>query len=115
LQCTAQQINFSPALEQEFITGVDPSCASAEQVIHGYDVVAHQQILLSTTNPVVPLSGGVLNDGRKLYFGTYDGTAQTATLHRIDLSTGTGTPGTLTEDLSASVAVVPSFVAVVPK
>jgi hypothetical protein len=115
LQCTAQQISFSPTLEQEFVTGVDPSCATPESVLHGYDVVAQQDVLLTTTNPVVPLSGGVLNDGRKLYFGTYDGTAQTATLHRIDLSTGTGSPGTLTEDLSTPVALVPSFVAVVPK
>jgi hypothetical protein len=115
LQCTAQQISFSPTLEQAFITGVDPSCTSAEPVLHGYDVVAQQEILLTTTNPVVPLSGGVLNDGRKLYFGSWDATAQTATLHRIDLSTGTGTQGTRTEDLSTSVALVPSFVAVVPK
>ena len=115
LPCTAEQISFSPTLEQEFITGVDPSCATAEQVLHGYDVVAQQEILLTTAAPVVPLSGGVLNDGRKLYFGTYNSAAQTATLHRIDLSTGTGAPGTLTEDLSAPVALVPSLVAVVPK
>jgi hypothetical protein len=115
LPCTAQQISFSPTLEQEFITGVDPSCATAEQVLHGYDVVAQQEILLTTAAAAVPLSGGVLNDGRKLYFGTYDSAAQTATLHRIDLATGTGAPGTLTEDLSAPVALVPSLVAVVPK
>jgi hypothetical protein len=116
LLCTAQQLSFSPTLEQEFITGVNPSCGSPESVIHGYNVNTNSEILLTTTNPVVPLSGGVLNDGRKLYFGTWAGaTAQTATLHRIDLSTGTGSPGSLTEDDSVSISVVPSFVAVVPK
>ena len=118
LPCTATQVTFSPTLEQAFVTGVDPSCTTAESVIHGYDLTSHTLISpsITTTAPVIPLSGGVLNDGRKLYFGTWAGsTAQTATLHRIDLSTGTGTPGTLTEDLSTSVDIVPSFVAVVPK
>jgi hypothetical protein len=121
LLCTPQQVTFSPTLEQEFITGVDPSCpaTNAESLIHGYDVVKQKEITLTTTAPVIPLSGGVLHDGRKLYFGTWDSTAQTASLHRIDLSTSTGTQGTLTEDVAtgipASVSLVPSFVAVVPK
>jgi hypothetical protein len=118
LLCTPQQVTFAPTLEQEFITGVDPSCVTtdAEPVIHGYDVVNQKEILLTTAAPVIPLSGGVLNDGRKLYFGTWAGTTvQTATLHRIDLSTGTGSPGTLTEDLSTPINIVPSFVAVVPR
>jgi hypothetical protein len=116
LPCTAQQITFSPTLEQEFVTGVNASCGTAQPVIYGYDVATNSEFTLTTTSPVVPLSGGVLNDGRKLYFGTWAGTvAQTATLHRIDLSTGTGAPGTRTEDDSVSVGVVPSFVAVVPK
>jgi hypothetical protein len=119
LPCTATQVTFSPKLEQAFVTGVDPSCTSTDTVIHGYDLASHTVISspsITTAAPVIPLSGGVLNDGRKLYFGTWAGlTAQTATLHRIDLSTGTGTPGTLTEDLSTPVDIVPSFVAVVPK
>jgi hypothetical protein len=119
LPCAATQVTFSPTLEQAFVTGVDPSCTTAESVIHGYNLATHTIISspsITTTAPVIPLSGGVLNDGRKLYFGSWAGsTAQTATLHRIDLSTSTGTAGTLTEDLSTSVEVVPSFVAVVPK
>jgi hypothetical protein len=143
LKCTAQQISFSPTLEQEFVTGVldtyspgfvtgvDTSCATPESVIHGYDVVAQKEILLTTTDPVVPLSGGALNDGRKLYFGTYDGTNGTL-LHRIDLAaqtedfvqqevvnptTGlpTTNPPTFVTVVPATVSVVPTFVAVVPK
>jgi hypothetical protein len=53
------------------------------------------------------LSGGVLTDGTKLYFGTYDST-NGALLHRVDLATRT-------EDLAQQVGVVPGFVAVVPK
>jgi hypothetical protein len=105
LPCAATQVSFSPTLEQEFITGVDPSCAP-QSVIHGYDVVAQKEITLTSTNSV-PLSGGVLNDGRKLYFGSFD-SANGARLHRIDLSTGT-------EDDLVFVSLVPSFVAVVPK
>ncbi|MGA3126931.1 MAG: hypothetical protein ABSD13_09440 [Candidatus Korobacteraceae bacterium] len=122
LPCAATQITFSPILQQEFITGVDPNCTTTDSVIHGYDLASHAVIStpqsalgLTTTNPVIPLSGGVLNDGRKLYFGTSDIAAGTAALHRIDLSTGTGSPGTLTEDASVTVTLVPSFVAVVPK
>jgi len=62
---------------------------------------------------VVPLSGDILNDGRKLYFGSFDSNG--AVLHRIDLATSTGAPGTLTEDDSVAIEVVPGFVAVVPK
>jgi hypothetical protein len=82
-------------------------------------VRAKQEITLTTTNPIVPLSGGVLNDGRKLFVGTYDSTAKTAALHRIDLATGT--EDTVTDPTSklvtipATVELVPSFVAVVPK
>jgi hypothetical protein len=120
LACTANQVTFSSTLEQGFVTGVDPACATPESVIHGYNVNTGATFTLNTLNAnnvneaIVPLSGGVLNDGRKLYVGTYDAT-NGAVLHRFDLSTGTGTAGTLTEDASASVEVVPSFVAVVPK
>jgi hypothetical protein len=113
LLCTAQQVSFSPKLEEEFVTGLNPSCAG-ENVIHGYDVVAQAPFACNTTNAVVPLSGGVLNDGRKLYFGSFD-SSNNAILHRIDLSTCNSAPGTIAEDDAVSVAVVPSFVAVVPK
>jgi hypothetical protein len=137
LACTARQVTFSPIREQEFITGVDPLCTAsdAESVIHGYDVALNKEILLSllpTTGSVIPFSGGVLNDGRKLYFGTWDSAAGTATLHRIDLAAGTEdfvqqelinpatqlpttTPPTYVTLVPASVPLVPSFVAVVPK
>ena len=79
----------------------------------------------------MPLSGGVLTDGTKLYFGTYDST-NGALLHRVDLAsqtedfvqqevvnptTGvpTTTPPTYVTEVPATVGVVPSFVAVVPK
>jgi hypothetical protein len=135
LLSTAQQITFSPTLEQEFVTGVNPTGATPESVIHGYqvahDAVAQGEILLTTTNPVVPLSGGVLNDGTKLYFGTSDSTNGTL-LHRIDLATQTEdfvqqevvnpatglpttTPPTFVTVIPATVSVVPAFVAVVPK
>lgn len=108
--CTAaQQISFSPTLQQAFVTGVNPSCA-AQPFIFGYDVSAQKTLAFSTTNPVIPLGGGVLNDGRKLYFGTDDSSG--ATLHRINFDS---TAGPLGEDASTSVALVPSFVAVVPK
>jgi hypothetical protein len=119
LSCAAQQTSFSPTLEKEFVTGVDPACTSAEALIHGYDATAQKEITLSTTNPIIPLSGGVLNDGRKLFFGTYDSTAKTAALHRIDLATGTEDsftdPTSNLVTIPASVELVPSFVAVVPK
>lgn len=132
LACTAQQVTFSPTLEQAFVTGVvtatpdnpsAPACGTPESVIHAYDVASDSEENNPTTSsPVIPLSGGILNDGRKLYFGTWDQSTQTATLHRVNLSTGqTVTNGTLTEvaspaeDLSTSVDVVPTFVAVVPK
>jgi hypothetical protein len=125
LPCTARQVSFSPTREREFVTGVDPACANPKPVIYGYDVIAQQEITLTTTNPVIPLSGGVLNDGRKLYIGTYDGATMTALLHRIDLATDTedvvtvttGTPPNTvtTVTIPASVKLIPSFVAVVPK
>jgi len=135
LLSTAQQITFSPILEQEFVTGVNPSGATPEAAIHGYQVahgtVTQQEILLTTTNPVVPLSGGVLNDGTKLFFGTSDGTDGTL-LHRVDLATQTEdfvqqevvnpstglpttNPPTFVTLVPATVSVVPTFVAVVPK
>jgi hypothetical protein len=126
LQSTASQVTFSPTLEQEFVTGVSPTGAIAEPVIHGYSLavpatatvpaVPAAEFTLATlnANPIIPLSGGVLNDGRKLYVGTNDPT-NGAVLHRFDLSTGTGTAGTRAEDASAPVAVIPNFVAVVPK
>jgi hypothetical protein len=114
LPCTATQVSFAPKLEENFVTGVDAACATSEAIIHGYNAASHTIVDLTTTNPVVPLSGGVLSDGRKLYFGSFDGT-HGAVLHRIDLATSTGAPGTLTEDNAVSVGVVPSFVAVVPK
>jgi hypothetical protein len=113
LPCTAQQVSFSPKLEEEFITGVDAACATSEPVIHGYNAATHTLVDLTTAQPVVPLSGGVLNDGRKLFFGSFDGNG--AVLHRIDLATQSGAPGTLTEDDSVSVGVKPTFVAVVPR
>lgn len=122
--CTPTQVTYSPTLNMEFITGVNPSCTTSESLIHGFDPAnPSAETTLATANPDVPLSGGILSDGRKLYFGTWDQTTQTATLHRIDLSTGTtvtsnGTlaaDGTHTEDLSTTVTIVPSFVAVVPR
>jgi hypothetical protein len=128
LPCTATQVTFSPRLEAEFVTGVDSSsCTATDSVIHGYSVLGQKIITPLTTigsAPITPLSGGVLSDGRKLYIGT--GTAGTATtpgtaaLHRFDLSTGTATTGnlldgSLTEDMSIPIELVPSFVAVVPK
>jgi hypothetical protein len=137
LQCTPTQITFGPtqdtsgslSLPREFITGVDPSCASPESVIHGYDVKSSQEITVPTISPVVPLSGGLLNDGRKLYFGTYDSASQTALLHRINFdptagpvgedtvttTTGSGSTQVSTVTIPAPVQIVPSFVAVVPK
>jgi hypothetical protein len=134
LKSTAQQITFSPILEQEFVTGVNPSGATPEFLLHGYDVLGQKEITLdtlSTEDAVVPLSGGVLNDGTKLYFGTYDST-DGALLHRIDLAsqtedfvqqevvnpaTGlpTTNPPTFVTLVPATVSVVPTFVAVVPK
>ncbi len=124
LQCAPVQVSFAPKLvtgvhPSEFVTGVDPSCATAESVIHGYDASTQKEVTLGTLSPVVPLSGGVLNDGRKLFFGTYDSTKKTAALHRIDLTTGL--EETVTDPTSnlvtipASVELVPSFVAVIPK
>jgi hypothetical protein len=146
LQCTAQQISFSPTREQEFITGVvdtyspgfvtgvDTSCATPESLIHGYDVLGQTEIKIPTLasyGAIVPLSGGVLTDGRKLYFSTYDGTPNGTLLHRIDLATQTEdfvqkevvdprtglpvNPPTFVTVIPATVGVVPSFVAVVPK
>jgi len=123
LLCTPRQVTFSPVLNKEFVTGVvdtyspgfvtgGTSCTSPESVIHGYDVANQAEITLTTTSPIIPLSGGVLNDGRYLYVGSFD-TTNGAVLHRIDLSAGTATPGA--EDASVSVTLVPSFVAVVPK
>ena len=88
------------------------ACATSESVIHGYNVATHSVVNLTTARAVVPLSGDILNDGRKLYFGSSDGTRNGAILHRIDLATA---PGTIAEDSSVVVDVVPNFVAVVPK
>ena len=116
IQCTAQQFSFSPRLEQEFITGVNSTCGTPESVIHGYDLSSHSELNLTANSPIVPLSGGILNDGRELYVGTSDATAQTASLHRFNLLTSNGTPGTLAEDIApVSIPLVPQFVAVVPK
>jgi hypothetical protein len=131
LESTAQQITFSPTLEQEFVTGVNPTGATPQSAIFGYQVGDTTEITLATTNPVVPLSGGALNDGTKLYFGTFDST-NGALLHRIDLATKTEdvvqqevvnpttglpttNPPTFVTVVPATVALVPSFVAVVPK
>ena len=108
--CTANQVTFSPTLEQEFVTGA--TCATPQPRIYGYDIVAQKEITFATINSMVPLSGGALNDGRYLYVGSND-TTNGAVLHRIDLSAGTPKPGF--EDTSVSVELVPSFVAVVPK
>jgi hypothetical protein len=119
LPCAAQQVSFSPRLEQAFVTGVDPTCTTPDFVIHGYDEGLHAEMFPPVTalSPIIPLSGGVLSDGRELYIGTWDRAAGTAALHRFNLLTTTGTPGTLAEDITppASVELVPSFVAVVPK
>ncbi len=123
LPCAATQVTFSPRLEAEFITGVNPSCTTTDNVIHGYSLATHAITPSITTvsgTSIVPLSGGVLSDGRKLYVGSYDSTAGTATLHRFDLSTGKATTGNLldgllTEDMSIPIELVPTFVAVVPK
>jgi hypothetical protein len=136
--CTAKQITFSARLEQAFVTGVvDPfntpgasSCANPDSAIHGFDVSTHTDIALTTANasvPIIPLSGGVLSDGRKLYVGTYNSTSKTAALRRFDLTTGTedvvtsnvtnssgAVIGTIVT-VPATVELVPSFVAVVPK
>jgi len=122
LGCTPQQFSFSPRLEQEFVTGVNYDCTATDPLIHGYDLSSHSEVTLSTltpSNPIVPLSGGILNDGRELYIGTWDAAAQTAALHRFNLLTVAGsttTPGTRTEDTDpVSLPLVPQFVAVVPK
>lgn len=110
LACTATQVRFSPVLQQMFVTGVDSSCTSSESALHGFQLGASSEFTLTTTSAVVPLSGDVMSDGSKLFFGSQDSTAKTATLHRVDLSTQT-------EDSSAAVSlgVVPDYVAVVPK
>jgi len=139
LNCTAQQFAFSPRLEQEFVTGEDSACATPETAIHGYDLGSKAEITLglSTTStstftpvPIVPLSGGILNDGRKLYVGTND-SKNGALLRRFDLASGaeevvtqellnqsgqpTTNPPTFVTVIPASVPLIPSYVAVVPK
>jgi hypothetical protein len=136
LPCTAKQIAFSARLEQSFVTGVvDPlntvgasSCANPDAFIHGFDVSTSSDITIPTADalPIIPLSGGVLSDGRKLYVGTYDSTLKTAALRRFDLTTdtedvvtstvtsSTGNVTTVTT-VPATVELIPSFVAVVPK
>jgi hypothetical protein len=88
-------------------------------VIHYYDLTSQAESTLSlyaSSGAIVPLSGGVLTDGRELYVGEGSTTAATAYLHRFNLLTTSGTAGTLAEDTTpVSVPVVPSFVAVVPK
>jgi len=120
LRCTPTQFSFSPRLEQEFVTGVDSTtCSVPESVVHGYNLATKSEALLTASSPIIPLSGGILNDGRELYIGTWDSVAKTAALHRFNLLSVTGsttTPGTLAEDVTPiSVPLVPSFVAVVPK
>jgi hypothetical protein len=138
LPCTANEITFSKNLEQAFVTGVvDPSntsgassCSSPDSFIHGFDLNTHAAITLSTADtsvPIIPLSGGVLSDGRKLYIGTYNSASKTAALRRFDLTTGTedvvtsnvtnssGVVTGTTTTVPATVELVPSFVAVVPK
>jgi hypothetical protein len=115
LQCTPTQFTFSQRLQQEFITGVSPSCTTSESVLHAYDVSSNSEFTLTASTPMVPLSGGALYDGRELYIGTWDGTS-TAALHRFNLLTTSGTQGTRAEDITpTSLPIVPSFVAVVPK
>jgi hypothetical protein len=138
--CTATQFSFSPRLEQEYITGVDSSCSTSASMVYGYDLVKQSEATLSiattggspfkvggtafTPVNILPLSGGVLNDGRKLYIGTSDST-NGPLLHRFDVATGaedvvttqetvSGTTYTLTT-VPTSVSLIPSFVAVVPK
>ncbi|HVJ04128.1 MAG TPA: hypothetical protein VM578_00500 [Candidatus Saccharimonadales bacterium] len=124
------------------VNGVS-SCGTAEPVIHGFDVSGivngdngNSIFTLSTLNnsPITPLSGGVLSDGRKLYVGSYDPTNGASTLHRFSIISDTGATPVLTEDFAtnttttgtppttvttvtipASVELVPSLVAVVPK
>jgi hypothetical protein len=122
IACTPQQFTFSDRLEQEFITGVNPKCATAEAIIHYYDLTSQKELTLSlntaldtVVSAIVPLSGGVLTDGRELYIGE-GSTSSAAYLHRFMLLTTSGAQGTLQEDIAPiSVPVVPSFVAVVPK
>jgi hypothetical protein len=104
-------------------------------VIHGYDLGilsgTPSEITLSVSTsgtptftpvPIVPLSGGVLTDGRKLYVGTFD-TTNGALLRRFDLASGTedvvptlsSTNAVIGNTVPASIPVIPSFVAVVPK
>jgi hypothetical protein len=130
--CTATQITYGPtedangnlALPREFITGVDQTCAAPDTFIHGYDVNSQQEITIQTKGadgnpyPVAPLSGGLLKDGRKLYFGTFDSASQNALLHRINFDPTAGAVGedvTPVSVVSDGVALVPQFVAVVPK
>jgi hypothetical protein len=127
LACTPQQVTFSPTLEQAFVTGVvdtyspgfvtgETSCAtpSPDTAIHGLNVATNTELIYPTlhSTPIAPLSGGVLNDGRYLFVGSFD-TTNGAVLHRFDLSADTATPGA--EDASVTVPLVPSFVAVVPR
>jgi hypothetical protein len=115
LACTPTQFTFSQRLQQEFVTGVNPSCGTSESVLHAYDVGTNKEFKLTASTPMIPLNGGVLYDGRELYIGTWDGTS-TAALHRFNLLTTSGTAGTLAEDLTpVSLPIVPSFVAVVPQ
>jgi hypothetical protein len=122
LPCTPTQVTFSPRLEAEFVTGMDTACQTPDAAIHGYNITTHllTPSIASTSGSIIPLSGGILSDGRKLFVGTQNSTAGTAALHRFDLSTGAATTGTLLdgllkEDLSVPVELIPSFVAVVPK
>jgi hypothetical protein len=105
LPCPAEQLTFVPKLEQLFATGFSRSCAptATDTSIHGYDVTSNSTVALTIAHPTIPLSGGALSDGRKLYFGSIDGL-----LHRVDLATQT-------EQDSVSVSVTPDFVAVIPK
>ena len=111
--CTATQITFSPTLEQEFVTRRDLLRNPGSPSFTATTWLAKRKSLFPTINPIVPLSGGVLNDGRYLYVGSYDTTNGCgSTSHRF--IGGHGHAG-LPEDTSTSVELVPSFVAVVPK
>jgi hypothetical protein len=117
LPCTATQVTFSPVLEEAFVTGVDPACTTTESVIHGYSAATQALITpLQINSAVVPLNGGVLSDGSKLFFGTFDST-NGGQLHRIDLTSGTedSISPVPARAVAGSLTLIPSLVAVVPK
>lgn len=127
LPCTAQQVTFSPTLEEAFITGVAPHSCAGETAIHGYNMLTQQIITIDTRKdnsgnpiPLVPLSGGVLSDGSKLFFGSVDTVngQPTGQLHRINLASQSEdiapTP-VAAIPITGAATLTPTFVAVVPK